>query len=106
MLAATYAKQIGRTVAYSLAAFRQTFAGGRELGDEDTVLLAAAASEMHPASVLKGIRTRSVTEALAAANGRARAAGVSVLPAITVGTQLFSGALAVEQASGAMARSR
>ena len=33
MLAATYAKQIGRGVAFSLAAFRQAFAGGRDLGD-------------------------------------------------------------------------
>ncbi len=40
MLAATYAKQIGRAVAFSLAAFRQAFAGGRDLGDEDTVLIA------------------------------------------------------------------
>src|SRR5215475_4573486 len=29
MLAATYAKRIGRAVAFSLAAFRQAFAGGR-----------------------------------------------------------------------------
>ena len=33
MLAATYAKRIGRAVAFSLAAFRQAFAGGRDLGD-------------------------------------------------------------------------
>ena len=48
MLAATYAKQFGRAVAFSLAAFRQAFAGGRDLGDEITVLIAAAACEMHP----------------------------------------------------------
>src|SRR4051812_43849589 len=42
MLAATYAKQIGRTVAFSLAAFRQAYAGGRAL-DDDTILIAAAA---------------------------------------------------------------
>ena len=64
MLAATYAKQIGRAVAFSLAAFRQAFAGGRDLGDQDTVLIAAAACEMHPAAVLKGIRLRSVSAAL------------------------------------------
>ena len=56
MLAATYAKQIGRAVAFSLAAFRQAYAGGRDLGDPDTVLLAAAACEMHPAAVEKGAR--------------------------------------------------
>ena len=31
MLVATYAKEIGRAVAFSLAAFRQAFAGGRDL---------------------------------------------------------------------------
>jgi 2-hydroxychromene-2-carboxylate isomerase len=87
--AATYAKQIGRAVAFSLACFRQTFAGGRELGDENTVLLAAAACEMHPTAVLKGIRMRTVTEALARAGERACAAGVDRLPAIQVGERTF-----------------
>ena len=48
MLVATYAKQIGRAVAFSLAAFRQAFAAGRDLSERDNVLIAAAACEMHP----------------------------------------------------------
>ena len=72
MLAATYAKHIGRAVAFSLAAFRQAFAGGRDLGDEGTVLIAAAACEMHPTAVLKGIGLRSVTTALPTRGARAR----------------------------------
>jgi 2-hydroxychromene-2-carboxylate isomerase len=103
MLTATYAKQIGRAVAFSLAAFRQAFAGGRDLGDEDTVLIAAAAAEMHPLAVRKGIQTRSVREALAAATVGARAAGINVLPAIQLGPLAFSGASAVEQAAAALA---
>ncbi|MCW2991047.1 MAG: 2-hydroxychromene-2-carboxylate isomerase-like protein, partial [Solirubrobacterales bacterium] len=35
MLAATYAKQIGRAVAFSLAAFRQAYAAGRPLDTDD-----------------------------------------------------------------------
>ena len=58
MLVATYAKQTGRVVAYSLAAFRQAFAAGRDLGERDTVLIAAAAAEMHPAAVIKGAELR------------------------------------------------
>ncbi len=104
MLAATYAKQVGRAVAYSLAAFRQAFAAGRDLGDQDTVLLAAAAAEMHPVAVLKAVRTRAVTAGLANAGARARAAGVEDLPAIEVGSRVFSGAGAVERASAALAR--
>src|SRR3954447_13694557 len=75
MHAATYAKQIGRTVPFALAAFRQAFAGGRAL-DADTVLIAAAACEMHPAAVLKAIDLRSVRDALAARTAAAAALGV------------------------------
>ena len=82
MLAATYAKQIGRAVAFSLAAFRQAFAGGRDLGDRDNVLLAAAACEMHPAAVIKGAELRGTRERLAAAEAEAAAAGVRETPAI------------------------
>jgi 2-hydroxychromene-2-carboxylate isomerase len=35
MRVATYAKQIGRTVAFALAAYRQAFAGGRARADTD-----------------------------------------------------------------------
>jgi 2-hydroxychromene-2-carboxylate isomerase len=104
MLAATYAKQIGRAVAYSLAAFRQAFAGGRDLGDESSVLIAAAACEMHPTAVLKGIAMRSVAAALEQAGRRALAAGVRRLPAIQVGERVFEGAGAPERAAAALGR--
>jgi 2-hydroxychromene-2-carboxylate isomerase len=103
MLTATFAKGGGRAVAFSLAAFRQVFAGGRDLGDEGTVLLAAAACEMHPKAVLKGVTMRSVIASLARAGERARAAGVSALPAIQVGTDVFAGGDALEGAVGALA---
>ena len=74
MLAATYAKHIGRGVAFSLAAFRQAFAAGRELGDEDTIVIAGAACEMHPAALLKGVSLRSTAQSLADAAERAAAA--------------------------------
>ena len=64
MLAATYAKQIGRAVAFSIAAFRQAYAAGRPLDADDNILIAAAACEMHPRAVLKALETRSVREAL------------------------------------------
>jgi 2-hydroxychromene-2-carboxylate isomerase len=82
MLVATYAKQIGRAVAFSLAAFRQAFAGGRDLGDRDNVLIAAAACEMHPLAVMKGADLRGTRERLEAATAEARAAGVRELPAV------------------------
>jgi 2-hydroxychromene-2-carboxylate isomerase len=102
MLAATFAKRIGRAVAFSLAAFRQAFAGGRDLGDEGTVLIAAAACEMHPTAVLKGMGLRSVTDGLRGAGERARAAGVHALPALGVGDEVFCGADALDRAMAAL----
>ena len=55
MRAATFAQQSGRTVAFSLAAFRQAFAGGKDLADVDNVLIAAAACELHPNAILKAV---------------------------------------------------
>ncbi|HEY6397774.1 MAG TPA: hypothetical protein VIX82_10005, partial [Solirubrobacteraceae bacterium] len=95
-------KGAGRSVAFSLAAFRQAFAAGRNLGEEATVLLAGAACEMHPSALLKGISLRSVSRALERAGERARSAGVRALPAITVGDEAFDGLDAIEQARTAL----
>jgi 2-hydroxychromene-2-carboxylate isomerase len=95
LLAATYAKQIGRGVAFSLAAFRQAFAAGRDLSERDNVLIAAAACEMHPAALVKGAELRGTREALAANTERARADGVTAVPAIWVDGGLLEGERAV-----------
>jgi 2-hydroxychromene-2-carboxylate isomerase len=77
MLVATYAKQIGRAVAFSLAAFRQAYAAGRPLDVDDNILIAAAACEMHPRAVLKAMETRSVRVALEEASADATAQAAS-----------------------------
>jgi 2-hydroxychromene-2-carboxylate isomerase len=99
MRAATYAKSIGRTVPFAQAAFRQAFAGGRSLAQADNVLIAAAACEMHPAAVLKGTELASVRAQLSAATAAATRAGVSELPAIRIGEQVFAGANPLEDAA-------
>jgi 2-hydroxychromene-2-carboxylate isomerase len=104
MRAATYAKRIGRAVAFSLAAFRQAFAGGRNLGEQDTVLIAGAACEMHPSALLTGVALRSVIEGLEQATERARAAGVSALPAIEIEGSVLQGERAVEDAAAKLLR--
>ncbi len=103
MLAATYAKGIGRAVAFSLAAFRQAFAAGRDLSDPDSVLIAAAACELHPAAVLKALELRATREALRGASERAGAAGVRSVPTVRIGEELFAGEHAVEAAARAAA---
>ncbi len=102
MLAATYAKRIGRGVAFSLAAFRQAFAGGRDLGDQDTILIAGAACEMHPTALRKGVDLASTRATLAEASRRARNAGATALPAIQIGERVFSGSHAVLEATAAL----
>jgi 2-hydroxychromene-2-carboxylate isomerase len=102
MHAATYAKQIGRTVPFAQAAFRQAFAGGRAL-DSDTVLIAAAACEMHPAAVLRATELRSVRDELARRTAEATAAGVRDVPAVRVGAAVFHGDAALPSAARAAA---
>jgi 2-hydroxychromene-2-carboxylate isomerase len=108
MRVATYAKGIGKGVTFSLAAFRQAFAGGRDLGVEDNVLVAAAACEMHPAAVLKGAGLKSVEAALERATQDAIGRGVTSLPAIVTPETVVDGVQLVEDAasllSGARAR--
>ena len=95
LLAATYAKWIGRGVAFSLAALRQAFAAGRDLSVRDNVLIAAAACEMHPTAVIKGAELASTRRALEQANARATADGVTEVPAIWVGGEVLSGDRAI-----------
>ena len=103
MLVATYAKQIGRAVAFSLAAFRQAYAAGRDLDDRDTVLLAAAACEMHPAAVEKGSGLASIRRRLDEATEAAAAAGVLDVPAVRVGDRVFHGDRELELAAAVLA---
>jgi 2-hydroxychromene-2-carboxylate isomerase len=102
LLVATYAKQAGRVVAYSMAAFRQAFAAGRDLGERDSVLIAAAAAEMHPAAVAKGAELKGTRARLEAATEAARAAGVRDVPALLVGDRVFHGDRELEAAARAL----
>ena len=106
MLTATYAKRIGKTVAFSLAAFRQAFAGGRSLGEPDNVLIAAAACEIHPAAVLAAAKTRSIAAELDRASAQALALGVSDVPAVRVGERVLIGERALEEAGELLAAAR
>jgi 2-hydroxychromene-2-carboxylate isomerase len=100
--AAIFAGQSGRIVSFSLAAFRQAFAAGRLLSDPDNVVLAAAACELHPKAVLKGIETRSVKDRLREATEEAIERGVTGVPTVAVGDQLFWGDDRLEQAAEAV----
>ena len=104
MRAAVFAKQTGRAVAFSLAAFRQAFAGARDLGDPDYVVIAAAACELHPNAVLKGIESRTVKDGLRAATDEAAERGVVGVPSVLVGDEVFWGEDRLDEAAARAAR--
>lgn len=101
MRVATFAKQTGRTVSFSLAAFRQAFAAGRDLTDPDNVLIAAAACELHPRALLKAVQTDIVKGALREATDRAAELGVRGVPSLVIGERVFWGDDRVEEAVAA-----
>ncbi len=101
MRAATFAKQTGRTVSFALAAFRQAFAAGRDLSEADNVLIAAAACELHPNALLKAVETEAVKGGLRAATDRAAELGISGVPSLLVGEEVFWGDDRVEEAVAA-----
>jgi hypothetical protein len=102
---ATYARELGRAVAFSLAAFRQAYAGGRDLDDIDTLLIAAAACELHPRAILKGLERPKVAETLRANTAEARERGVHTTPALLIGDRVLSGPRCVEDAAGVLGAS-
>jgi 2-hydroxychromene-2-carboxylate isomerase len=103
--AAVYAKESGRVVSFSLACFRQVFAAGRDMSDVDNVLIAAAACELHPNAVMKGIETKSVKDKLRAATDEAINRGVEGIPTVAVGDELFWGDDRLEEAVAAASSS-
>ena len=101
MRAATFATQIGKAVSFAQAAFRQAFAGGRDLTEPDNVLIAAAACELHPNALMKAVETQSVKDALRTATDEAAALGVIGVPTVVVGDQAYWGDDKLEDAAQA-----
>ena len=103
MRAAVFAKQTGRAVSFALAAFRQQFVAGRDLSEPDNVLIAGAACELHPKALLKAVGTNGVKDALRAATEEAGDLGVTGIPSVRVGDEVFWGDDRLEEAVSAAA---
>jgi 2-hydroxychromene-2-carboxylate isomerase len=106
MRAATFAKQIGKAVSFSLAGFRQAFAAGRDLSEPDNVMIAAAACELHPNALTKAVQSKAVKDALRSATEKAAARGVIGVPSLVVGDQVFWGDDKLQHAAEAAAVGR
>jgi len=105
MRVATFAKQTGRAVSFSLAAFRQQFAAGKDLTVPENVMIAAAACELHPRALESAVKTSIVKDALREATDAAGDAGVFGVPAVRVGEEVFWGDDRLEDAVEAAATS-
>ena len=105
MRTATFAKEIGRAVSFSLAAFRQAFAAGRDLSVPDNVFIAAASSELHPRPLETAINRRAIKDRLREATARAGDLGVFGVPAVVVDGEVFWGDDRLSEAAEAAAAS-
>jgi 2-hydroxychromene-2-carboxylate isomerase len=99
MRTATFAKQIGRTVSFSLAAFRQAFAAGRDLSEPDNVFIAAASSELHPRALEAAIARDEIKLRLREATDRAGDLGVIGVPSVVVAGSVYWGDERLEEAA-------
>ncbi|UJA18806.1 thioredoxin domain-containing protein [Thermoleophilia bacterium SCSIO 60948] len=104
MRAATFAKGIGRSTSFTLAAFRQAFAAGRDLTELDNVLIAAAAAEMHPRAVTQAVERQAIKDELRAATDDAGDRGVFGVPSVIVGDEVFWGDDRLEEAAESATR--
>jgi 2-hydroxychromene-2-carboxylate isomerase len=102
MRTATYATSIGKGVSFALAAFRQAFAGGRDLSQPENVMIAAAACELHPNAVERAVQQQQVKDALKSATQEALERGVVGVPSIAIGDQVFWGDDRLSEAARAL----
>lgn len=104
MLAATYARQAGKVVAFTLAAMRQCWCAGRSISDRSTLLLAGAAAEIHPNALEKALSLKSLAAELDRQTSAASELGVGRVPAVRVGRTIHFGDDGMDAAGRTMAR--
>jgi 2-hydroxychromene-2-carboxylate isomerase len=102
MRAAVHARRSGREREFAAAAFRVAFAEGRDLGEIEHVLAAAGQAGLEGTET--ALADQGVKDELRAATDVAYARGVSGVPTIAVGDELFWGDDRLEQAAAALAR--
>ncbi len=91
MRAAIFAFQEGRGREFTLRAFRDAFARGRDLAIAENVLSAAAHAGLDPDAVAAATADPEVKLALRSATDAALARGVCGVPTVAVGEQVYWG---------------
>ena len=97
------ADELGRQREFGLAAFRKSFVESRSLADLDNVLAAAADAGLDPDEVAAGIQRDEIKERLKSNTAEAFERGVTGIPTVAIGDELFWGDDHLEEA-GAAAR--
>ena len=97
--AALVADELGRQKEFGLAAFRKSFVESRSLSELPNVLAAAGDAGLDPDEVAAGIQREDVKERLKANTAEALERGVTGIPTVAIGEQLFWGDDHLEQAA-------
>jgi 2-hydroxychromene-2-carboxylate isomerase len=101
--AALVAEELGRLREFSLAAFRLGLGLGRDLTELDVVLEAADEAGVERDAIADGVTEPRIKQRLREATDAAVALGVTGVPTIGVGGELFWGDDRLEQAAAAIA---
>jgi 2-hydroxychromene-2-carboxylate isomerase len=99
--AALVADELGSQREFGLAAFRKSFVESRSLADLDTVLDAAREAGIDPDQIAEGIQRPEIKERLKRNTDEAIARGVTGIPTVAIGDELFWGDDHLEDAAAA-----
>ena len=97
--AALVADELGRQKEFGLAAFRKSFVESRSLSELPNVLAAASDAGLDPGEIAAGIQRDDVKERLRANTAEALDRGVTGIPTLAIGDELFWGDDHLEQAA-------
>jgi 2-hydroxychromene-2-carboxylate isomerase len=89
--AALVAEELGRLREFSLAAYRRGFGQGRDLTDLDVVLDAAEEADLDRVRVGEGVERPEIKERLRRVTDEARELGVTGIPTVYTGRELYWG---------------
>ena len=102
--AALFADERGRLREFSGAAYRKSFVESRSLAELDNVLAAAREAGLEPDEVREAIGRPEIKERLKAHTEEALARGVTGIPTVAIGNELFWGDDRLEDAAAAVNR--
>lgn len=99
--AALFADERGRLREFSGAAYRKSFVESRSLAELDNVLAAAREAGLEPDEVGEAIQRPEIKERLKGNTDEALVRGVSGIPTVAIGNELFWGDDRLEEAAAA-----